>query len=166
MNEDFVDAVFKNVDNAPKVVKMKFKDLLESLEKVNTPESLELLNNTKNKYLNVDTTNWDLNIEETAYSEFIKDLEEMDAELCYSHQKPLVDGQNHLRQNIDLYTVNVEINTRWPKVVKGFSRKEGWRDVSVEDILKYIASDGDVFVNTLSYVKKLGPLEYSKIYKR
>ena len=147
MNE--VKELFTGRVKEPKIVTMKLKDLLNTLSEVDTLESKSLRNTTLKNYLNVDYSKWNINIEEDAYSKFIETLEDMDVELMYSLHHPLVDRENHLRQEKKLFTISIKTDTRWPKVVEGFSRKEGWKEISVEDILKYIASDGKIFVSSL-----------------
>jgi len=147
MNE--VKELFTGRVKEPKIVTMKLKDLLNTLSEVDTLESESLRDSTLKSYLNPDYSKWDLDIEDDAYSKFIEVLEDMNAELIYSIHHPIVNKENKLRQEKKLFTINNKIDTRWPKVVEGFSRKEGWKEVSVEDVLKYIASDGEPFVNPL-----------------
>jgi len=158
MNED-VKELFNGMKRKPKIITMKLKDLLNELKLANTKESTDLLELTKNNYLNVDYSKWDLDIEDNAYVEFIKVLEDMEAELIYSKHFPLLDKEKHLRQEKELFTINIKIDTKWPKVLKGFSRKEGWKEVSVEDVLKYIASNGELFVTPLGYAWKNGKIK-------
>ena len=158
MNKE-VRELFDGAERKQKSITMKLKDLLNELKLANTKESTDLLELTKNKYLNVDYSKWDLDIEDNAYSEFVEVLEDMEAELTYSKHLPLLDKEKHLRQEKELFTIDIKIDTKWPRVLKGFSRKEGWKDVSVEDVLKYIASNGELFVTPLGYIWKNGEIK-------
>lgn len=158
MNTEITN-LFNKENHEPKIITMKLKDLLNELKLANTKESIDLLELTKNNYLNADYSKWDLDIVDNAYSEFINVLEDMEAELIYSKHLPLLDKEKNLRQEKELFTINIKIDTKWPKVLKGFSRKEGWKEVSVEDVLKYIASNGQLFVTPLGYVWKNGKIK-------
>lgn len=151
-----LNRIFKEDVEEPVIIKAPLKELLEELKKVGTVESDKLYSDTIKKYTQVDTSKWDLEVEPDAYDNFIKVLEETECELGYSEQYPLTDEENNMRQNLKVYIMSPVIATRAPYFLEGFTRKNGYIYVSVEDVLKYIISDGEPFVTNLSSLKKLG----------
>lgn len=158
-----LNRIFKEDVQEPVIIKAKFKELLEELKKIDTAESNKLYEDVVKKYTQVDTTKWDLEIEPDAYNKFIEVLEETESELHYQNQFRLIDKENNIRQNVKLYTLSPEVCERAPYFLEGFTRKNGYIYVSVEDVLKYIISDGKPYVNNLGAVEKYGSKEKSKL---
>lgn len=160
MNE--LERVFKEDVTEPLIITASLKELLEKLKKVGTVESEKLYSDTVKEYTKVDTSNWDLEVDENGLNNFIKELEKTKAELRYNKQFILIDKENNVRQFRKLYTITPVISTRFPRMIEGFSRKSGYVEVSLEDILKYIKSDGEPFIGNLSYLIKWESKRQSK----
>lgn len=158
-----LNRIFKEDVQEAVNIKGPLKDLLEELKKVGTTESDKLYEDTVRKYTQVDTSKWDLEIEPDAYNNFTKVLEETESELKYSNYFRTIDKENKIMQQVKMYEVTPLVSTLSPYFLKGFIRKNGYIHVSVEDVLKYIASDGELFVTPLSTLQKFGIKKQSKL---